>query len=40
VTDSGKPAYDKILSYVEKAKAAGGEVLTGGTGKRIGQNLE
>lgn len=28
----GRPAYDKILSYVQKAKEAGGEVLAGGTG--------
>lgn len=29
---SGRPAYDKILSYVQKAKEAGGEVLIGGSG--------
>lgn len=29
---SGKPAYDKILNYIQKAKDAGGEVLIGGTG--------
>ncbi|KAF5388284.1 hypothetical protein D9615_000828 [Tricholomella constricta] len=28
----GRPAYDKITGYIEKAKAAGGEVLIGGTG--------
>ncbi|KAF5333143.1 hypothetical protein D9611_002810 [Ephemerocybe angulata] len=28
----GRPAYDKILDYVKKAKDAGGEVLIGGTG--------
>ncbi|KAH8834674.1 delta-1-pyrroline-5-carboxylate dehydrogenase [Flagelloscypha sp. PMI_526] len=27
-----KASYDKILGYIEKAKAAGGEVLIGGTG--------
>ncbi|PPQ71585.1 hypothetical protein CVT26_010553 [Gymnopilus dilepis] len=27
-----RPAYDKILGYVKKAKDAGGEVLIGGTG--------
>lgn len=31
---SGRPAYDKIIGYIEKAKAAGGEVLIGGTGRR------
>lgn len=30
--NSGKPAFDKILGYVEKAKQAGGEVIIGGTG--------
>jgi 1-pyrroline-5-carboxylate dehydrogenase len=29
---SGRPAYDKILGYVQKAKDAGGEVIAGGTG--------
>ena len=29
---SNKPAFDKILSYIEKAKAAGGRILVGGTG--------
>ena len=28
----GRPAYDKIISYIEKAKQEGGEVLIGGTG--------
>ncbi|PPR04647.1 hypothetical protein CVT24_011865 [Panaeolus cyanescens] len=28
----GRPAYDKIMSYIKKAKDAGGEVLIGGTG--------
>ncbi|KAJ7094527.1 delta-1-pyrroline-5-carboxylate dehydrogenase [Mycena belliarum] len=28
----GRPSFDKIMSYIEKAKQAGGEVLTGGTG--------
>ncbi|TDL29956.1 delta-1-pyrroline-5-carboxylate dehydrogenase [Rickenella mellea] len=28
----GKPAFDKILGYIAKAKDAGGEVLIGGTG--------
>jgi 1-pyrroline-5-carboxylate dehydrogenase len=28
----GRPAYDKILDYVAKAKEAGGEVLIGGSG--------
>ncbi|KAJ7653469.1 delta-1-pyrroline-5-carboxylate dehydrogenase [Mycena rosella] len=28
----GRPAYEKIISYIEKAKQAGGEVLIGGTG--------
>ncbi|KAJ7639079.1 delta-1-pyrroline-5-carboxylate dehydrogenase [Roridomyces roridus] len=27
-----RPAYEKILGYIEKAKQAGGEVLIGGTG--------
>ncbi|KAF8883159.1 delta-1-pyrroline-5-carboxylate dehydrogenase [Gymnopilus junonius] len=30
--DLGRPAYDKILGYVKKAKDAGAEVLIGGTG--------
>ncbi|EGO02285.1 hypothetical protein SERLA73DRAFT_178145 [Serpula lacrymans var. lacrymans S7.3] len=28
----GKPAFDKIVDYIGKGKAAGGEVLIGGTG--------
>ncbi|CAA7259329.1 unnamed protein product [Cyclocybe aegerita] len=28
----GRPAYDKITSYIQKARDAGGEVLIGGTG--------
>ena len=32
IWDSGRPAYDKITSYIQKAKEAGGEVLIGGTG--------
>ncbi|PFH50168.1 hypothetical protein AMATHDRAFT_61661 [Amanita thiersii Skay4041] len=28
----GRPAFDKILGYIAKAKEAGGEVLIGGTG--------
>ncbi|KAH7930632.1 delta-1-pyrroline-5-carboxylate dehydrogenase 1 [Leucogyrophana mollusca] len=28
----GRPAYDKIIGYIKKAKDAGGEVLIGGTG--------
>ncbi|KAF7291018.1 Delta-1-pyrroline-5-carboxylate dehydrogenase [Mycena chlorophos] len=28
----GQPAFDKIISYIQKAKDAGGEVLIGGTG--------
>ncbi|KAJ7180362.1 delta-1-pyrroline-5-carboxylate dehydrogenase [Mycena crocata] len=28
----GRPAFDKILGYFEKAKQAGGEILIGGTG--------
>ncbi|KAG6836153.1 hypothetical protein H0H93_010882 [Arthromyces matolae] len=28
----GRPAYDKIMGYIQKAKEAGGEVLIGGTG--------
>ncbi|KAG1864620.1 Aldehyde/histidinol dehydrogenase [Suillus tomentosus] len=27
-----RPAYDKIISFIQKAKDAGGEVLIGGTG--------
>lgn len=29
--DSGKPAFDKITSYIQKAKDAGGEILIGGS---------
>jgi len=29
---SGRPAYDKIIGYIQKAKEAGGEILIGGTG--------
>lgn len=29
---SGRPAFDKITGYIQKAKDAGGEVLVGGTG--------
>ena len=29
---STKASFDKCLSYVEKAKSAGGEVIVGGTG--------
>ncbi|KAG6831982.1 hypothetical protein H0H87_003126 [Tephrocybe sp. NHM501043] len=28
----GRPAYDKIIGYIQKAKEAGGEILIGGTG--------
>ncbi|EPQ58912.1 delta-1-pyrroline-5-carboxylate dehydrogenase [Gloeophyllum trabeum ATCC 11539] len=28
----GKPAFDKITGYIQKAKEAGGEILIGGTG--------
>ncbi|KAF9527997.1 delta-1-pyrroline-5-carboxylate dehydrogenase [Crepidotus variabilis] len=28
----GRPAFDKITSYIQKAKAEGGEILIGGTG--------
>ncbi|KAJ7780980.1 delta-1-pyrroline-5-carboxylate dehydrogenase [Mycena metata] len=28
----GRPAFDKIFAYIEKAKQAGGEILIGGTG--------
>jgi len=28
----GRPAFDKIVSYIQKAKDAGAEILTGGTG--------
>jgi len=29
---SGKPAFDKITGYIQKAKEAGGEILIGGSG--------
>ena len=29
---SGRPAFDKITSYIQKAKDAGGEILIGGSG--------
>ena len=35
ICSSGRQAYDRILSYIEKAKAAGGEVLIGGSGKLV-----
>lgn len=35
LSSSGRPAYDKILGYIQKAKDAGGEVLIGGTGTFI-----
>ncbi|TFK62107.1 delta-1-pyrroline-5-carboxylate dehydrogenase [Pluteus cervinus] len=28
----GRPAYDKIIGYIQKAKEAGGEILIGGSG--------
>jgi len=28
----GRPAYDKIMGYIQKAKEAGGEILVGGSG--------
>ncbi|TFK46931.1 delta-1-pyrroline-5-carboxylate dehydrogenase 1, partial [Heliocybe sulcata] len=28
----GKPAFDKVTGYIQKAKEAGGEILIGGTG--------
>ncbi|KAH8096642.1 delta-1-pyrroline-5-carboxylate dehydrogenase [Cristinia sonorae] len=28
----GRPAYTKIIDYIQKAKSAGGEILIGGTG--------
>lgn len=37
---SGRSAYDRILSYIEKAKAAGGEILIGGSGKSVHAHLE
>lgn len=32
---SGRPAYDRIIGYINKAKEAGGEILIGGTGTDI-----
>lgn len=32
---SNKTAFDKILGYIEKAKAAGGQVLIGGAGQHF-----
>jgi len=29
---SGRPAYEKIMGYIAKAKDSGGEILIGGTG--------
>ena len=29
----GRPAFDKITGYIQKAKDAGGEVLVGGGGR-------
>ena len=29
---SNRPAYDKIIGYIQKAKDAGGQILIGGTG--------
>jgi 1-pyrroline-5-carboxylate dehydrogenase len=29
----GRPAYDKIIGYIQKAKDAGGEILIGGVGR-------
>jgi 1-pyrroline-5-carboxylate dehydrogenase len=31
ISSSGKPAFDKIIGYIQKAKDTGGEVLTGGS---------
>lgn len=31
ISCSGKPGFDKIVAYIEKAKAEGGEILCGGT---------
>jgi len=28
----GRPAFDKVMGYIEKAKAVGGQILIGGTG--------
>lgn len=32
---SGRPAYEKITGYIQKAKEAGGEILCGGTGEFV-----
>jgi 1-pyrroline-5-carboxylate dehydrogenase len=32
---SGKPAFDKIIKYIRKAREAGGEILVGGGGEFI-----
>ena len=34
-THSGRPAYDKIISYIKKAKDAGDEILIGGSGMLV-----
>ena len=39
IGSSGRSAYDRILSYIRKAKAAGGEILIGGNGKRVDAHL-
>lgn len=31
---SGQPAFDKVTSYIKKAKDAGGEILAGGSGEK------
>ena len=33
--NSGRPSYDKIISYIKKAKDAGDEVLIGGSGMLV-----
>ena len=30
--NSGRPSFDKIISYIKKAKDAGDEILIGGSG--------
>lgn len=30
--NSGRPSYDKIISYIKKARDAGDEILIGGSG--------
>ena len=32
---SGRPSYDKIISYIKKAKEAGDEILIGGSGMLV-----